>query len=315
MCLIRPFQRLKNDQFCPVSLRYTMLRIFEYTIAPSEEGCSIQEYLRGKGYSHHVLTRLKRIKQGITVDGVFMHVTEPLKSGQILIIRLEEQESSERIIPVKMPLDIVYEDQDIMVVNKPADTPIHPSQNNYENTLANGIAYHFFQKNEAFVFRCINRIDRDTTGLTILAKNMVSGCILSRQMLERKIHREYLAVVSGNPPLEGTINAPIGRLEGSTIERTIDWEHGENAITHFKKEKQKDGLALVRLWLDTGRTHQIRVHMKSIGFPIIGDFLYNPDYSKISRQALHSCRLEFDHPVTGEKLCFDVPAPSDFPIR
>lgn len=244
-----------------------------------------------------------------------MYGKEPLKSGQILTIRLEELESSKQIVPVKMPLNIVYEDEDLLVLNKPADTPIHPSQNNYENTLANGTAYYFQQKEEAFVFRCINRIDRDTTGLTVLAKHMLSSCILSAQMLKREIHREYLAVVSGKAPLEGTVNAPIGRKEGSSIERQIDWERGETAITHFKREKYEDGLSLIRLWLETGRTHQIRVHMKSIGFPLIGDYLYNPDYSKISRQALHSCRLEFKHPVTGQMLCFTAPIPSDFPIK
>ncbi len=199
-----------------------------------------------------------------------------------------------------------------MVLDKPADMPIHPSMKNYENSLANGLAWYFASQNIPFVFRCINRLDRDTTGLTIIAKHMVSGGILSVMAARREISREYLAIVSGTGmPPEGTVDAPLGRKPGSAIERMVDFEHGERAVTHYRVLQEKNGCSLISLHLETGRTHQIRVHMKYLGYPLIGDFLYYPDKTLISRQALHSCRLEFSHPITGQPMVFTSPLPED----
>jgi 23S rRNA pseudouridine1911/1915/1917 synthase len=219
-----------------------------------------------------------------------------------------------------MDLDIVYEDEDLMVINKPYDTPIHPSINNYENTLANGVMAYFAVQKIPFVYRCINRLDRDTSGLLIIAKNMMSGAVLSQMSSARAIHREYLAIVEGELPPCGTIDLPIARAEDSAIMRCIDRERGEIAITHYtciQKTIQKTGhgstaLSLARIHLETGRTHQIRVHMKAIGHPLIGDFLYNPGSTQlIGRQALHSHRLSFAHPITGELLTFTRGMPED----
>ena len=234
-----------------------------------------------------------------------------MHAGDQLSITLIETESSENIVPTNLPLDIVYEDEDILIINKNANTPIHPSQGNYDNTLANAVAYYFQQKGEAFTYRCINRLDRDTTGLLILAKHMHSASILSSMVQNREIHREYLAVACGNVPLEGSIVAPIARVDGSTIERCVDEERGEYACTHYKTLLHKNGYSLVSLKLETGRTHQIRVHMKYIGHPLPGDFLYNPDYTAINRQALHSHRLSFKHPISGEMMEFVAELPAD----
>ena len=140
---------------------------------------------------------------------------------------------------------------------------------------------------------------------------MLSSAILSTAAARREISREYIAIASGKTPESGTIDAPIGRVAGSTIERQIDFENGERAITHYRRLAYHDGLSLLSLHLETGRTHQIRVHMKSIGHPLIGDFLYNPDFTKINRQALHSYRLRFTHPVTKKPLVFTAPLPED----
>lgn len=295
-----------------------MNRILEYHITTEYEGMEILAFLREKGFSRHILSAMKEDKQAILLNGTRGFGRAKLGSGDELVVRLLETEVSEKIVPTPMDLQILFEDEDILVLSKPADTPIHPSVGNYENTLANGVAWYYQQKGEPFVYRCINRLDRDTTGALILAKNALSAAILSVQMKQRKIRRTYLALVTGIPPEKGTVDAPIGRVDGSTIEREINFESGETAVTHFQRLAvspaygDNEHLSLVELHLDTGRTHQIRVHMKHLGYPLPGDFLYNPDCRRIGRQALHSYQIEFTHPVTGEFLCFTAPVPGDF---
>ena len=198
-------------------------------------------------------------------------------------------------------------------MNKPADLPVHPSLGHYEDTLANYCAWHYHNQ---LVFRCVNRLDRDTSGLVLIAKNMLSAAGLSLQQQAREIHRTYLAIVEGIIPEEGTIDLPIARKEDSIIERCVDGSRGECAITHYRRISTTclDGCeySLVQIQLETGRTHQIRVHMKAIGHPLPGDFLYNPNYRHIKRQALHSYRLEFTHPISGKALSFTQNIPSDF---
>lgn len=297
-------------------MKTIMKRTFTYSITAEDAGADVGSYLRKLGYSRHVLVHLKKTQNGILVNGQWAYVRTLLKEGDFLSVYLAPEDSSPNILPVSMPLTIVYEDEDILIIHKEADTPIHPSLNNYDNTLANGIAYYYQQQGETFVYRCINRLDRDTTGLLIIAKHMLSAAVLSQMMLDRQIHRTYRAVVIGIPPEEGTIDAPIARKEGSAMERQIDFHRGERAVTHFRRiaavgSDTGDSYSLVELQLDTGRTHQIRVHMKYLGYPLIGDYLYNPDYRKIKRQALHSYRLEFEHPVTRQMLSFTDDIPED----
>ena len=303
-----------------------MDRILTYTITPQEDGMQVLEFLRSKGFSRHILTSMKPDKEALLVNGMRAGGRSILKEGDHFRVRVMETGSMEGIVPAPLPLDILYEDEDILVLNKPADMPVHPSIGNYTNTLANAAAFYFQQKNELCPFRCINRLDKDTTGITILAKNSLSGGILGRQMNERKIHRTYLAIVRGITPESGTITAPIGRKEGSVLERQVDFGQGEYACTHYfrlavkeifpkntfsREPLSPDALSLIALRLDTGRTHQIRVHMSYLGYPLIGDFLYNPDFSLTKRQALHACQLKFEHPITKEQLCFTAPLPAD----
>ncbi len=289
-----------------------MERIITYTIDSASAGLRIEQYLRRRGYSYQNLTQLKKMRESILINGVWSYMRTPLKDGDILTVHIQEPESSPNIPPVKLPLDIVYEDEDIIVVNKPAGMPVHPSLNNYENSLANGLMYYYRKQGKPFIFRCTNRLDRDTSGLTVVAKHMVSSSILSSMGMRHEITREYLAIVRGAlKPSEGTIDAPIGRTGSSLIERKIDFENGEHAVTHYRVVEEQNGHSLVSLILETGRTHQIRVHMKYIGYPLVGDYLYNPDMEYIDRQALHSHRLSFTHPVTGEKMEFTAPLPTD----
>mgnify|MGYP004472395449 FL=1 len=301
-----------------------MKRILTYPITESDSDQRIYDFLCHHGYSRHIRTWLKQHPGSVRLNGEEALFYFPLKNGDLLEISLEEEHPSENIVPVDLPIHIVYEDEDLMVIDKPADMPVHPSIGNYENTLANAAAWYFHRQDIPFVFRCINRLDRDTTGLLILAKHMLSGAILSDQMKKRAIHRTYLAITEGKTDPAGTIDSPIGRTDQSLILRQVDHENGDSACTHYLQKcwhpktfypetlpVPQDGLSLVQLQLETGRTHQIRVHMTSIGHPLIGDTLYNPETALMNRQALHSYRLAFTHPVTGVSLEFTSPLPED----
>ena len=289
-----------------------MNRNIDYIIDEDSAGLRVEQFLRRKRYSRQNLSEIKRMPKSILVNGVHYYMRQELSTGDHLQVRICETKNSEKIPPTNLPLDIIYEDEDLLVLNKPAGMPIHPSLNNYTNSMANALAYYFQSQGKPFIFRCCNRLDRDTSGLTIVSKHLVSGSILSDMTKYREVHREYLAIARGSvTPSEGTIQAPLGRKEGTIIERTVDWEHGEDAVTHYKVVKEANGHSLVSLRLETGRTHQIRIHMKYLGYPLIGDYLYNPDMEYMTRQALHSHHMEFTHPITGEHMSFTAPLPED----
>lgn len=298
-----------------------MNRIFTYPIPPQEEGITVEALLLSHGYSRRLIIDLKKSPEYLTVAGTHVYVTRKLHAGETLCVRLPDEPDSAHIVPTPMDLDILYEDDDLLVINKQADLPIHPSQGNYANTLANGMAWYFASRNQPFVYRVINRLDRDTTGLLILARHALSACILSDMVKKRRIHRTYLAAVSGDLRNAGTdgcgiIDAPIARVDGSTIERRVDLLRGEPARTHYRFLSYQESLdaSLAELKLETGRTHQIRVHMKYLGYPLFGDFLYHPDYRYIRRQSLHSWKLEFPHPLRGTMLSFTAPVLEDTKI-
>ena len=289
-----------------------MNRNIDYIIDEDSAGLRVEQFLRRKRYSGQNLSEIKRMPKSILVNGVHYYMRQELSKGDHLQVRICETQNSEKIPPTKLPLDIIYEDEDLLVLNKPAGMPIHPSLNNYTNSMANALAYYFQSQGKPFIFRCCNRLDRDTSGLTIVSKHLVSGSILSDMTKYREVHREYLAIARGSvTPSEGTIQAPLGRKNGTIIERTVDWEHGEDAVTHYKVVKEANGHSLVSLRLETGRTHQIRIHMTYLGYPLIGDYLYNPDMEYMTRQALHSHHMEFTHPITGEHMSFTAPLPED----
>lgn len=288
-----------------------MQRHFSYVVDNCGDGLTVEQFLKKRGYSHQVLVHLKKTEDGILLDGIRAYTRDRVRAGNRLDIHLAEDDASEQIEPVRLPFDVAYEDEDLMVVNKPADMPVHPSMNNHDNTLANAVAWRCRETGERFPYRCINRLDRNTTGLLILAKHMLSAAVLYGQMRERKIHRTYLAIVNGRIESPGTVDLPIGRKESSAIERIVDPEHGERAVTHYRPVRWGDGWTLVECILETGRTHQIRVHMSHIGHPLPGDFLYNPSDRSMKRQPLHSWKLSFTHPVTGEPMEVEQPLPED----
>lgn len=288
-----------------------MNRIFHYQITENEQGTTVLDFLRKKGFSRHILSSMKADKEALTRNGQRIGGREQLLAGDHFRVRLLETVDSDGIVPVSMPLSILYEDEDILVINKPADMPVHPSIGNYTNTLANGVAAYLDAKDEHSPFRCINRLDRDTSGALILAKNAFSAAVLSTQMRNRQIRRSYLAVVEGITPPNGTISAPISRVDDSVIERHVDFLRGEPAVTHYERLEVKNEHSLLEIHLETGRTHQIRVHMGYIGHPLPADYLYHPVYDCFKRQPLHSLQLEFRHPVTDKPMCLLAPVSED----
>ena len=316
-------------------------RTFSFTC--EKAGQSVKELLIEKGFSKHLLIRMKTLPDGLCVNGQRVSITHLLSNQEVLTAALPEETADSNVVPVSMDLDILFEDEDLMVINKAPGVSIHPSQGHFSDSLANGIAGYFSQKGEPFTCRIVNRLDRDTSGLLIFAKNALSSCILSEMIRKREIHRTYLAGCCGNLAdllshapsgvsvsemdtirsgsvetsgaslVSGTIDAPIARVCDSVIEREVNFERGESAITHFEQLSYLPDLdlSIVRLSLETGRTHQIRVHMKYAGHPLPGDFLYNPDFRLINRQSLHSWKLSFCHPITKKPLSFEAAVPDD----
>lgn len=287
-----------------------MKRSFRYHITEKDAGKIVGVFLSEREYTPTCIKFLKKAENLIMVNGAWAFVNRMLQAGDILETVFLDEESSENIPAVEMPLDIVYEDTDILVVNKAARLPIHPTKGYERESLANGVVAYYEKQGIPFVFRSINRIDKNTTGLVIIAKNMLSGSILGEAMRSREIRRTYLAVTEGELPEEGTIDLPIGRRAGSAVERCID-ANGAKAITHYERLYTAKGYSLAKIHLETGRTHQIRLHMRAIGHPLPADELYHPVFTVIDRHALHSWRLEFPHPITKERLCFVQPLPED----
>jgi 23S rRNA pseudouridine1911/1915/1917 synthase len=288
-----------------------MIRILKYKITKNDQGKAIRDFLREQRYSRKVITFLKEAPSKILLNGESVSVRTLLCENDKLEVLLSEQKASENIVPEAGKLEIIYEDEDILVVNKPPGMPVHPSVNHHFGTLANYVAGYYDKQGIPYVFRCMNRLDRDTSGLVLLAKNMLSGAILSKDLKDCGLHREYRAIVCGQLPQSGRITVPIGRKPGSVIERMVDFEHGQEAVTNYRRLDYQNGYSYVSIWLETGRTHQIRVHMKHIGHPLPGDFLYHPDMSRIKRQPLHSYRLCLIHPITRQEMEFTALLPED----
>ncbi|MGN0346364.1 MAG: RluA family pseudouridine synthase [Lachnospiraceae bacterium] len=293
-----------------------MERILQYFISKEYENVTLRQYLTDHSYAPGIQKILRGDIRYAKINGIPSYLTTRLQENDRVEIIIPEQTEASAILPVPLSFDIVYEDEDLIVINKPANMPIHPSIHNYDNTLANALADYYKDAPSPFVFRCLMRLDRDTSGLTIVAKNRLSASILSGQMMRREIQKNYLAITSGYvEPKQGTVNAPIARKEESCIERCVDFEKGEEAITHYRVlqhfTKNNHAYSLISLSLETGRTHQIRVHMKHLGYPLIGDFLYFPEDTTMKRQALHVHSISFSHPINGNRLSFEVPLPED----
>ena len=253
--------------------------------------------------SSRMITRLKREKSGILVDGKILRTVDFVQQGKVVEITLPEENSE--IVPIKGELDISFEDEYFLIVNKPPSMPTHPVKKHQEDTLANLVAYYNQKTGENFVFRAINRLDKDTSGLVIIAKNRFCA-----NALKGKIQKYYYAICHGKIAKDGTVKAPIGLLEDSKMVRHILTE-GTVAITHYKVIFANDDFSYIKLWLETGKTHQIRCHMSSLGHPLLGDDLYGGSLKLCQRQCLHCGEVEFVHPVTNKRISVSADIPSD----
>lgn len=290
-----------------------------YYVREKDNYLTVKEILLSQfQISKRLLTKLKQEK-AIFLNNQICPVFIQVHPGDKIEVSFDQKEDNHNIIPTNMPLSILYEDEAYLVVNKPAGIPVHPSCYHFEDSLSNGVRYYFDSICLYKKIRPVNRIDRDTTGIVIFAKNEYVQESLIRQMNKKIFEKEYIAVVEGFfEETQGTICAPIARKTGSIMEREVSKEQGETAITHYHiiKEKtyQKMPISIVSCKLETGRTHQIRVHMAHISHPLIGDTLYNHSCPWIARQALHSYRCSFYHPITQNLVHYEAPIPEDMQI-
>lgn len=291
-------------------------REIEYTVTEADGRLTAGEIMRERlMLSSREVSRCKQFDDGVMCKGMPIRIISVLEPREVLTVRLyEDIENGSLIIPSDEPIDIVYEDEDLILLNKKGDMVVHPSYAHYKDSLSNALAGYYKKTGQEHVMRVIGRLDRETSGLIVFAKNRHSASILSRKSERMSRRKEYLALCSGIfETKEGTVDAPIERIPGQRMIREVR-DDGKRAITHYKVEKEFQDFSLVRLKLDTGRTHQIRVHMSYIGHPLLGDNLYGKeieDNKGLTRAALHACHLEFEQPITGEKLSFEAQLPED----
>lgn len=289
------------------------VRRLELVVPDACAGIRVDTLLRKHLHlSGTVIRRIKWLEDGILVDGMRVNTRYIPKVGQVLSVRLSDSERTSGIVPMPGALDIVYEDEDIIVLNKAAGVSVHPGPGHYNDTLGNHLVAYYDKTRQQADFHPVHRLDRGTSGLLVAAKHPHAQERLKQQLHGPKFRRVYLAVCEGVPePAKGVIDAPLGPKEGSLMEQQVRPD-GKAARTHYETLRSCSQRALLQLELETGRTHQIRVHMAYIGHPLTGDFLYGTeDRGLISRAALHSCFLSFLHPVTGEQMEFVCNLPKD----
>ena len=290
-----------------------MSRRLELPIGPELAGIKVDTLLKRRlGLSGTVVRRIKWLPDGILLDGRRVNTRCIPKAGEVLSVRLSDPERRSGIVPAPGPLDIVYEDQDLLVLNKAPGVSVHPGPGHYSDTIGNYLLSYYDSKGEEGDFHPVHRLDRGTSGLLVVAKHPHAQEVLKRQLHTQEFRRSYLAVCMGAPtPRSGEVDAPLGPKEGSLVEQTV-CPDGKSARTHYETLTQAGPYALLRLCLETGRTHQIRVHMAYLGHPLAGDFLYGQELPGIiSRPALHSAELSFRHPITGAYLHMSQPMPQD----
>ncbi len=285
-------------------------------VSPAQAGRKVDALLRGPlALSGTAVKRARRLEDGILLDGVRAAAGDRVQAGQVLSVVVGDTEVSGAIVPAPGPLNIVYRDQDVLVLNKAPGVAVHPGPGHHTDTIGNFLMDYYRKEGILADFHPVHRLDRGTSGLLLVALHGHAQEVLKEQLHTPSFRRVYLAVCEGVPePLSGVIDAPIGRLEGSVLARTVRPD-GQRAVTRYQTLGTGHGRALVRLELETGRTHQIRVHMAHIGHPLTGDFLYGTeDPALIPRPALHAAELAFNHPITGRPMAFTAPLPQDMTV-
>lgn len=290
-----------------------MSRRLELVITPELAGVRVDTLLKKHmGLSGTVVRRIKWLEDGILADSIRVHTDYRPATGQVLSVRLSDPVRNSGIVPAPGPLDIVYEDIDLIVLNKAPGVSVHPGPGHFDDTLGNFLVDYYEKTGQEADFHPVHRLDRGTSGLLVAAKHPHAQEVLKNQLHTDAFRRVYLAVCEGVPdPPAGVVGAPLGPKPGSLMEQMVRPD-GKSARTRYETLEARNGRALLRLELDTGRTHQIRVHLAHIGHPLTGDFLYGTeDRDLIGRPALHSAQLSFRHPITKAALEFRCPLPED----
>ena len=284
-------------------------------ISAEQDGMLLRDFLKKNcKLSHRMTKRLKYSEGGIRVNGEPVTVRRVLHAGDLVELAAEDSAPTEKISPVDLPIDILYEDDELVVPSKPSNMPTHPSHDHYDDTVANALCYRYGRMGVPFCFRPINRLDRDTSGLLLIARGQIAADRLNRAMREGRIRKSYLAVLEGAPePAEGEIETHMCRTDASIIVRRVctPEEGGDYALTRYSTLAVSDGYALVEAQPVTGRTHQLRVHFAHIGHPIVGDDMYGHPHPDMPRQALHAHTLVFPHPADGREMSVCAPLPAD----
>lgn len=286
--------------------------VIKRIIEDEHEGMMLRTYLQS------VLHLSRRLLKAIIHEGgkIIVNKNEVtvrylVQAGDQLEILFPKEKKGKFMFPEKIPLDIIYEDPYLIILNKQKGIVVSPSPLHPSGTIANGLLYYYTEQGHSNTVHIVTRLDRDTTGLLLVAKNRYIHSLFSKDLSNQRIERRYLAIVEGKlVQKDGTIEAKIGRKKDSIIEREVT-DEGKEAITHYKVLKETSSYSLVNVSLETGRTHQIRVHFFFIGHPLAGDTLYGGNKTHINRQALHCSKLCFIHPITGEEFVFEKSLPSD----
>ena len=278
-----------------------MNRVINYEISKENSNIKVYTFLKGReGYSSRLIRLLKAREGGILLNGAAVRTVDMLKEGDILTVNIPEDKSD--IEPVEMPLHIIYEDEDVLIINKPPYLAMHPTHNHQGDTLANAVTFHLAKEGKGTAYKAMGRLDKGTGGLVVLALNHLAACRLSGN-----IQKEYEAIVKGQPQSSGRIDVPIYRPDPMITLRACSYEKGtESAVTNYRVIERGEGQARVIFNLETGRTHQIRVHMAFIGHPLAGDSFYGDYRPEIGHQLLCCKKCSFIHPVTKENMVFEI---------
>ena len=289
-----------------------------FKVTAEYDGKSVLYILQNTlGLSGGMIRHLKFLEDGITVGGERVTVRRVLKLGEELVLNTADAEAEKPIKPVELSLAIAYEDEDMVIPDKPAFMPTHPSHDHYEDTVANALAFRYRDDGDAFVFRPVNRLDRNTSGLLIIAKSRIAAAKLTRAMQEGRVRKKYVAILDGTLEADGgVIDTYMRRTAESIIVREVcdECEGADRAITEYRVIYRSDRYTVVEAEPKTGRTHQLRVHFAHLGAPIVGDDLYGDASEYIDRHALHSHSLTLVQPTSGEPLAVRAPLPDDMRV-
>lgn len=289
-----------------------MARRLEFKVGSDYDGIKLLYFLRNRAkLSSRLIKSLKRIDGGLQCNGEHIRTVDLIHCGDTVTVNMPDD--MPEIEQKELELEVLFEDDDLLIINKPAHLAMHPSHNHQGDTLANAVAYRLARQGKVSVFRSVGRLDRDTSGIVICALNPYSAARLTEEVMNRRIKKTYYAVVSAVLDGSGTINAPIYRPHPLHTYRCVD-ERGDRAVTHWQALKNNGRETLVKVNLETGRTHQIRVHFAHIGAALVGDTMYGKADERIDRQALHCGEISFTHPVTNENMSFVTKLPKDMSL-